>query len=332
VCHTDLHYMRGDLTCRLPAVLGHEGAGVVEQVGADVARFAPGDDVVMMWRPRCGHCEYCATGRPALCASSKRQVQSGGLLDGTTRLSAGGERVHHLLGVSCFAEYAVVNQESLVHIPAGTPPEIAAITGCAVITGVGAVLNVAGSTAGQACLVVGAGGVGLSAVMGAQLVGAYPIIVSDIDAAKLEFARSLGATHVVNSAEAPLEDAVAEIAPGGVSWAFEAVGASATVRAAMACLRPGGTTVAIGLGSVGTVVEVALNDLVQRDKRLVGSLYGSSNTTVQIPRLLELHAAGRLPLDRLLGQRFDLEHINEAYSGLAARALGRAVITMDGSA
>jgi Zn-dependent alcohol dehydrogenase len=324
--------MRGDLTCRLPAVLGHEGAGVVEQVGADVARFAPGDDVVMMWRPRCGHCEYCATGRPALCASSKRQVQSGGLLDGTTRLSAGGERVHHLLGVSCFAEYAVVNQESLVHIPAGTPPEIAAITGCAVITGVGAVLNVAGSAAGQACLVVGAGGVGLSAVMGAQLVGAYPIIVADIDDSKLEFARSLGATQVVNSAEVPLEEAVAEIAPGGVSWAFEAVGASATVRAAMASLRPGGTTVAIGLGSVGTVVEVALNDLVQRDKRLVGSLYGSSNTTVQIPRLLELHAAGRLPLDRLLGQRFDLEHINEAYSGLAARALGRAVITMDGSA
>jgi S-(hydroxymethyl)glutathione dehydrogenase/alcohol dehydrogenase len=320
------------MTCRLPAVLGHEGAGVVEQVGADVTRFAPGDDVVMMWRPRCGHCEYCATGRPALCASSRRQVQSGGLLDGTTRLSAGGERVHHLLGVSCFAEYAVVNQESLVHIPAGTPPEIAAITGCAVITGVGAVLNVAGSAAGQACLVVGAGGVGLSAVMGAQLVGAYPIVVADIDSSKLEFARSMGATHVVNSAEVPLDEAVNEIAPGGVSWAFEAVGTSATVRAAMASLRPGGTTVAIGLGSTGTVVDVALNDLVQRDKRLVGSLYGSSNTIVQIPRLLGLYAAGRLPLDKLLGQRYDLEHINEAYSALSQGALGRAVITMDGPA
>ncbi len=330
VCHSDLHYMTGDLPSRLPIVLGHEGTGVVERVGPGVTRFAPGDHVVMMWRPRCGHCEFCASGRPAQCTSARIQVQSGGLLDGTSRLAAGGERVSHFLGVSCFAEQCVVAQESVIRIPEGTPPEIASVVGCAVITGVGAVLNVMGAAAGQSCLVVGAGGVGLSAVMGAALAGAYPIVVCDVGREKLELAAALGATHTVNAAEGPVQAAVEDISPGGVAWAFEAVGKPETVRTAMACLRPGGTTVAIGLGAASTLVEVPLNDLVQREKRLVGSLYGSANTVTQIPRLLELYAAGRLPLDKLLGASYSLDRINDAYTALADGAPGRSVILPQG--
>jgi Zn-dependent alcohol dehydrogenase len=326
VCHSDLHYMTGDLPTRLPIVLGHEGAGVVERVGPGVTRVAPGDQVVLMWRPRCGHCAFCSSGRPALCTSAKRQVSTGGLLDGTSRLSVDGETVHHFLGVSCFAERAVLAQESVIRIPDGTPPTVAALIGCAVVTGVGAVLNVLGAGAGRSVLVMGAGGVGLSAVIGADLVGAYPIIAADVAPEKLALARRLGATHTVTVGDAPVDEAVREICPDGVDWAFDAVGKAQTVRTAMAALRTGGTTVAIGLGAAGATVEIPLNDLVQREKRLIGSLYGSANTLTQVPRLLELYAAGRLDLDPLLGTSYPLGRINDAYDALVAGAVGRAVI------
>jgi Zn-dependent alcohol dehydrogenase len=336
VCHSDLHYMTGDLRCRLPAVLGHEGAGVVERTGPGVRDLAPGDQVVLMWRPRCGRCEFCVTGRPALCASIKVPVATGGLLDGTSRLSlADGRPLHHFLAVSCFAEYCVVAQESVVKIPAGTPPRVAALLGCAVITGVGAVLNVMGTGAtaapGQAVLVVGAGGVGLSVIMGAALAGADPIIAVDLSDERLKVARSLGATHVVNTATDSLADAVADAAPGGVAWAFEAVGRPETLRAAVACLRPTGTLVAIGLARAGQTVELPINELVQKDLRVIGSLYGSSNTVVQIPRLLELHRSGRLDLDRIPGARYPLADINVAYGALPGQSVGRGLIVMEGT-
>lgn len=326
VCHSDLHYMTGDLPTRLPVVLGHEGAGVVERVGPGVTRVAPGDQVVLMWRPRCGHCGPCSSGRPALCTSARVQVSSGGLLDGTSRLSVDGGTVHHFLGVSCFAERAVLAQESVIRIPDGTSPTVAALVGCAVVTGVGAVLNVLAAGAGRSVLVMGAGGVGLSAVIGARLVGAHPIVVADVAPEKLGLARRLGATHTLTVGEGPVDEAVREVCPDGVDWAFDAVGKPETVQAAMAALRTGGTTVAIGLGRAGATVQIPLNDLVQREKRLVGSLYGSANTPVQVPRLLELYAAGRLDLDPLLGSTYPLERINEAYDALVAGAVGRAVV------
>lgn len=326
VCHSDLHYMTGDLTSLLPVVLGHEGAGVVEAVGPGVTRAAPGDTVVMTWRPRCGHCRYCAAGRPGLCTSAPRLSQSGGLLDGTSRLSLGGEKVHHFLGVSCFAEQAVLAQESVVVVPDGTPPAVAAVTGCAVVTGVGAVLNVMGDGAGRSVLVVGAGGVGLSAVMGARLVGAHPVVVADVSRDRLDRALELGATHTVLVGDEPMDEAVRRCCPEGVEWAFDAVGKPDTLQGAMASLRPGGTTVAIGLGRAGATVSVPVNDLVQKEKRLVGSLYGSSNTVVQIPRLLELHAAGRLDLDALVGTTYPLDRITEAFDGLVQGDVGRGVV------
>jgi Zn-dependent alcohol dehydrogenase len=331
ICHSDLHYMTGDLSCRMPVVLGHEGAGIVEQVGPGVRGLAAGDSVVLMWRPRCGHCTSCATGRPALCSAVKVPVATGGLMDGTSRLTlADGRSAHHFLGVSCFAEYCVVAEESVIKIPATVPKRVAALVGCAVVTGAGAVLNVMGpeASSGPGVLIIGAGGVGLSAVMATAMVGAYPIVVADVSDERLALARSLGATHTVNSASDDLAAAVLDASPGGVQWAFEAVGKPETIMAGVRCLRPTGTLVAIGLAKSGQTVSLPINDLVQRDIRVVGSLYGSGNTVVQIPRLLELHGAGRLNLEKLIGTQYRLEDINQAYERLPAASVGRGIVLL----
>jgi S-(hydroxymethyl)glutathione dehydrogenase/alcohol dehydrogenase len=327
VCHSDYHYMTGDLRCPLPVVPGHEGAGVVEAVGAEVEGFRPGDEVAMLWRPRCGRCRYCIAGQPVLCELGRVQAATGGLPDdGTTRLRLGDREVHHLMGVSCFAEAVVVSAKSVVALPPGVPPRVAAIAGCAVITGVGAVLNVVGECAGRPLLIVGAGGVGLSAVMGATLVGADPVVVVDVDPARLAAARELGATHTVHAGEGAVVEAVLDAADGGVDWAIEAVGRAETLRQAVDCLAPGGTVVAVGLGRVGATFELPINELVQRQKRVVGSLYGSSNPLLDLPRLLRLYLAGRLPLDSLVGRDYPLESVNDAYADLLGGATGRGIV------
>ncbi|GAA4586989.1 zinc-dependent alcohol dehydrogenase family protein [Planotetraspora phitsanulokensis] len=326
VCHSDQHYLAGDLRCPLPVVPGHEGAGVIEAVGPGVTRFAPGDRVCLMWRPRCGRCRYCLVGRPALCEAAGIQSSSGGLLDGTSRLSAGGTKVHHLLGVSCFAEHCVVSEHAVVPVPDGVPAEIAAIAGCAVITGVGAVLNAVGRCAGDGIVIFGAGGVGLSSVLGAVLAGANPIVVVDVVPERLEMAERLGATHTVDASREDAADALRAIRPGGMEWAIEAVGRPATLETALHVLRPGGTLVAVGLGAVGTTFDVPINLLVQREKRVVGSLYGSANPLVDLPRLFELYLADRLPLDALIGRRYPLDRINEAFADLTSGSVGRGVI------
>jgi Zn-dependent alcohol dehydrogenase len=326
VCHSDYHYMTGDLRCPLPVVVGHEGAGVVDEVGPGVESVRPGERVAMLWRPRCGRCAYCIAGQPVMCELGRVQATTGGLPDdGTTRLRLDGREVHHLMGVSCFAERAVVSEKSVVKISDGVPAEIAAITGCAVITGVGAVLNVVGDCTGRALLVLGAGGVGLSAVMGARLAGAEPVIAVDVEPARLELARRLGATCVLEGGPGAV-DAVLAAAPGGVEWAIEAIGRAETLQQAIACLRPGGTAVAVGLARAGATFEVPINELVQRQKRVVGSLYGSANPLLDLPRLWHLYLAGRLPLDALLGERYPLDSVNEAYAALMGGAVGRAVV------
>ncbi len=268
VCHSDYHYMTGDLTAPLPLVLGHEGAGIVEELGAGASgRIRVGDRVALLWRPRCGVCDACIAGNPVLCELGRVQAASGGLPDGTSRLSLpdGGE-LHHLMGVSCFAERVVVNENAAVVVPDGVSPEIAAISACAVITGVGAVLNVAAeSAAGRPLLVLGAGGVGLSSVMGAALVGAEPVIVVDVDEQKLELAREFGATVTINGRETDAVAAVLAATGGrGVPWAIEAIGRPQTLRQALDCVAPGGTLVAVGLGAADTEFPVPLNQLVQR--------------------------------------------------------------------
>jgi Zn-dependent alcohol dehydrogenase len=328
VCHTDQHYMSGDLVCPLPVVVGHEGAGTIEAVGPDVTRFRPGQRVCLLWRPRCGECDYCVTGAPTMCERAAVQAASGGLLDGTSRLHlAGGGDLHHLLGASCFAQYAVVSERAVVAVPDGVPAEIAAVAGCAVITGVGAVLNAVGPCAGRSLAVFGAGGVGLSAVLGARLAGAHPIIAVDVVPARLALATDLGATAVVDaSAVADVPAELHRLAPRGLDHAVEAVGRPDTLAQAFAALRPRGQLVAVGLAHRETALSVPLNQLVQREKRIVGSLYGSANPVVDLPRLFGLYRSGRLPLDALLGRRYPLAEIEAAYADLRAGVPGRGVV------
>ncbi|MDH2445494.1 alcohol dehydrogenase catalytic domain-containing protein [Amnibacterium sp. CER49] len=325
VCHSDLHYMTGDLPARLPIVVGHEGAGVVEALGPGTSgRIGVGDRVALLWRPRCGECDACVAGDPALCRFGRVLADTNGLMDGTTRLRAGDEAVHHLMGVSCFAERVVVSESSTVAVPEGVPPEIAAISACAVITGVGAALGVVEHAAGRPLLVLGAGGVGLAAVLGATLVGATPVLAVDLDPARLELAARFGATPM--PAGDDLAERVLEATSGGVLWAIDAVGGAGTLRQALACLAPGGTLVAVGLNRAGATVDLPINDLVQRRKRIVGALYGGANPRLDLPRIFALYLAGRLPLDALVGARRPLDEVNEAYAELRSGALGRTVL------
>lgn len=326
VCHSDYHYMRGDLVTPLPVVLGHEGAGIVEKVGEGVSTVQPGDHVVLLWRAGCGRCEFCARGRPALCASGRAMRASGGLLDGSSRLRGPQGEVRHFIGVSCFAERAVVAQQSVLPIPKDIPFEIAALTGCAVMTGVGAVMNTARVEPGSSVLVIGAGGIGLCAVMGAHLAGASPIIVADLVESKLELATDLGATHVVHAGRQDVVEVVRGMGNEGVDYAFEAIGNENTLAQAIRALRPGGTAVAIGLPPAQASVAVKVVDLVVQEKTLKGSIYGSTRPYADIPRLFQLYRRGRLPLDRLLTRRYPLGEINEAYRALLAGEVARSVV------
>ena len=331
VCHSDLHYMTGDLPAKLPLVVGHEGAGLVEAVGpGGRARVSVGDRVALLWRPRCGECEACVAGNPVLCRFGRVLATTNGLMDGTSRLHQGQDRIHHLMGVSCFAERVVVSETSVLPVPDGVPPEIAAISACAVITGVGAVLNAVDRPAGRPLAVFGTGGVGLAAVMGAALTGAHPVIAIDIDPVKLDLARRLGATHVVDARAKDVVDRVLELSDGGVPWMIDAVGRPETMRQAVGCLRPAGTLVAVGLSSADATVSLPINELVQRQKRIVGSLYGSSNPRIDLPRIFALYLAGRLPLGELVGARRPLLEVNEAYAELRSRGVGRTILLPNG--
>jgi Zn-dependent alcohol dehydrogenase len=332
VCHSDLHYMTGDLAARLPIVVGHEGAGIVEALGPGAGtRVAVGDRVALLWRPRCGECDACVRGNPVLCVYGGVFARTNGLFDGTTRLHradghGGDERIHHLMGVSCFAERVVVSETSVAKVPDGVPPEVAAIAACAVITGVGAVLNVVDSPGGRPLGIIGAGGVGLAAVMGAQLAGAEPIIAVDLDPAKLELAQRFGATHVVDAGREDVVARIQELTGGGAPWMIDAVGSPATMQQGVASLAPEGTLVAIGLSRADATFAVPINELVQRQKRIVGSLYGSSNPRIDLPRIFALYLAGRLPLDELIGTRRPLAQVNEAYDELRQGAAGRGIL------
>lgn len=325
VCHSDYHYQQGDLRCSLPAVLGHEGAGIIEAIGPGVRHVAVGDAVSLLWRPRCGECRACLAGHSERCALGRVEAMTGGLLDGTSRLSRGGAPLYHLLGVSCFAERCVVPERSVVPLPDGVPFPVAAVAGCAVITGVGAVLNALEHPTGRSLLVVGAGGVGCATVMGAVVAGAFPIIVVDANQRALDLARSLGATDTVLAGD-DVEVAIRDRCPEGVEYAIEAVGRPETLRLAFSALRSGGMLVAVGLGAIGQDFALPINDLVQQEKRVVGSLYGSASPALELPRIFALYQSGKLPLDRLIGATYSLEGVNDAFSDLVAAGRGRGVL------
>jgi S-(hydroxymethyl)glutathione dehydrogenase / alcohol dehydrogenase len=324
VCHSDLHFMKGDWPMPLPAVLGHEGSAVVERIGPGVTGVKQGDHCIIIFAPNCGHCAYCTVGRPMLCVGHRRPP--GTMLDGTTRLSKGGKPVHHLAAVACFAEYAVISEEQLLVIDSSIPLDRAALVGCSVTTGVGAVVNTARVEAGSAVAVIGCGGVGLSVIQGARLQGASRIIAIDLFDEKLELATSMGATDVVNASAGDVVKQVRQLTDGGADYAFDAIGVPATVKQSLDLVRAGGKAVVVGIGRFGEGVPIDAFSLVMQEKSLLGCFYGSSRPRVDMPRILDLYRQGRLQLDELVTRTYSLEEINEAYADLQSSQAGRGVI------
>jgi alcohol dehydrogenase len=322
LCHSDLSVINGDRPRPMPMALGHESAGVVEQVGEDVPDLAPGDHVVMVFMPSCGHCLPCAEGRPALCEPGAAANGAGTLLSGARRLHCDGAPVNHHLGVSGFAEYAVVSRRSLVRIDPDLPLDEAALFGCAVLTGVGAVVNTAGLRPGETAAVIGLGGVGLASVLGAIACGARQVVAIDLADDKLGLARQIGATHTVNARDPDAAEQVRALTGGGVDFAFEMAGAVRAMELAYAITRRGGTTVTAGLPPPGAALALPLVQLVAEERTVKGSYIGTCVPTRDIPRYIALYRAGRLPVDRLMSGKLTLDGINEGFDRLHE---GRAV-------
>jgi NDMA-dependent alcohol dehydrogenase len=328
VCHSDLHVMTGHLVGALPAVLGHEGAGVVAEVGPGVTHLKPGDHVIPLWRLSCGTCEHCSDGRPALCAAGTQIRMTGRLLDGTTRFSLGGTEIKHFAGVSSFSEYSVVPARAALKVPDDLPLDRAALLGCAVITGVGAAINCAKVKPGSSAVVFGAGGVGLNVVQGAAIAGAEKIIAVDLLPSKLDFARRFGATHTINASDGDPVAAVRALTGGrGVDYALEVIGLPKTMRQAYDCLAKRGMAVVVGVSPMTAEVSVPVMSLVYEERVLTGSVYGSSRPHIDIPKLIDLYRAGRLKLDELLTRTYPFDQINEAYAALERGEVARSVVS-----
>ncbi|AQS88830.1 alcohol dehydrogenase [Neoasaia chiangmaiensis NBRC 101099] len=328
LCHSDLSVIDGNRARPMPMALGHEAAGVVVQTGETVTRFKAGDHVVMTFTPSCGHCLPCASGRPALCEPGAAASGAGTLIDGAIRLADHDHPVYHHLGVSAFADHAVVSPDSLVKIDPDIPFDEAALFGCAVMTGVGAVINTAKVELGSSVAVVGLGGVGLAAIMGAYAAGARRVIAVDLSDEKLDFARTIGATDTVNAAAPDAIDRIRAMTGGGVDYAFEMAGSIRALDSAVAMTRRGGTTVTAGLPPGGATLPVDIARLVGEERALRGSYMGSCVPTRDIPRFIALYREGRLPVDKLLSARLKLEDINEGFDKLREAKAIRQVIVM----
>ncbi len=313
LCHSDLSVINGDRPRPMPMALGHEASGIVEELGCGVKDLQRGDHVVVVFVPSCGHCAPCAEGRPALCEPGAAANGAGTLLSGTRRLHQDGSDLHHHLGCSVFAEYAVVSRRSLVKIDASIPLDEAALFGCAVLTGVGAVVNTAQMRAGSSAAIVGLGGVGLAALLGARAAGAATIIAVDLSQTRLEEAKSLGATHAIDAGDAHAKDEIREIAKGGVEYAFEFAGAIRALELAYAITRRGGMTVTAGLPPATATFGIPAVSLVAEERTLKGSYIGTCVPSRDIPRYVDLYMQGRLPVDRLLSGRLALDEINRGF-------------------
>ena len=326
LCHSDLSVINGDRPRPMPMALGHEAAGTVEALGGGVGDLEVGDHVVMIFMPSCGHCLPCAEGRPALCEPGARANGAGTLIGGGVRLRDGAANVHHHLGVSAFAEYAVVSRNSLVKIDRDLPFVEAALFGCAVLTGVGAVVNTAQLRMGATAVVIGLGGVGLASVLGARAAGASKIIAVDLSAQKLALALEVGATAVVNGGDADAVEQVRVLTGGGADYVFEMAGSVRALDNAMQMTRRGGTTVTAGLPPPGAALPVNVVQLVGEERTLKGSYIGTCVPLRDIPRFIQLYRDGRLPVNRLLSGRLTLDQINEGFDRLHDGSAVRQVI------
>ena len=331
VCHSDVRLADGGLGAgRWPMVLGHEGAGVVEAVGAGVGGLAAGDHVVLSLVPSCGRCAACRSGRRTLCEPVGDSSFAGMLPAGGSRLrGAGGESLQHGLSVACFAQYAVVAAAGAIPISADVPLWQAALLGCGVVTGFGAVAHVARVKIGERVCVIGCGGVGLQVIAAARLAGAATIVAVDRRAEKLEHALRRGATHAVDATA--VDDPAAEVRKltgGGVDHAFEVVGAAPTIRLAWDALRPGGTAVVVGLAPRGVEVSLPAIEFLS-EKSIVGSYYGTGDPVATLPGLVELVRTGRLELADMVSHLIELDEIPEAFERLRRGEGDRSVVIVD---
>ncbi|MGH2615693.1 MAG: Zn-dependent alcohol dehydrogenase [Thermomicrobiales bacterium] len=321
LCHSDLHFMEGKYGCDVPTVPGHEAAGVVEAVGADVRHVQPGDHVIGCLSIFCGHCEYCLSGRPVLCTRQGLERDP----EVTQRLSWNGQPLYQFLRLSAFAEMMLVHENTLVKIREEMPLDRAALIGCAVTTGLGAVFNTAKVPPGSTVAVIGCGGVGLNSVQGAIIAGAARVIAVDINPWKLDLAREFGATDLIDATAGDPVARVRDLTGGGVEYSFEAIGLKSTAEQSFAMLRTGGTATIIGMIPEGQKIELPGSDFLD-EKKIQGSNMGSNRFRVDMPRYVDLYLSGRLKLDELVSRRITLDEINEGFEAMRRGEVARSVI------
>ena len=321
LCHSDLHFMEGKYTCATPTIPGHETAGIVEDVGEDVTHVRPGDHVVGCLSIFCGRCDYCLSGRPVLCTRQGLEREPGQ----PPRLARDGERVHQFLRLSAFAELMLVHENALVKIREDMPLDRAALIGCAVTTGLGAVFTTARVTPGSTVAVLGCGGVGLNCVQGAVIAGAGRVIAVDTLPWKLDLARAFGATDLVDPTAGDPVARVRDLTDGGVEFAFEVIGLKVTAEQSFAMLRKGGTATIVGMIPEGERIELPGSDFLD-EKKIQGSNMGSNRFRIDIPRYVDLYLGGRLKLDELVSARIGLEEINAGFDMMRRGEVARGVI------
>lgn len=329
ICHSDLSIINGDRPRATPIVLGHEAAGIIEQVGEGVTDLQVGDHVVLLFVPSCGNCLPCAEGSPVQCEPAAAANLAGTLLTGVHRLSENGEPIHHFVGLAAFAEHTVVARQAVQKIDPRIPFDIAALFGCAVMTGVGTVVNAAGVQPGQSVAIVGLGGVGLSGILGALAAGATQVVAIDISDDKLATAKRMGATHTINAKDADAVEQIRKLSQGGVHYALEMVGAVAGLELAYKITRKGGTTITVGLPRISDqIFSFPSAHMVAEERTLKGSYMGSCIPRRDVPRYISLYEAGRLPVEQLVSGYLTLDQINEGFDRLASGQAIRQIIRM----
>ena len=329
ICHSDWHVINGDWTMPLPMVLGHEAAGIVEEVAPGVTNVKPGDHIIFSFRPQCGRCLYCSLGRSILC-DGHNDTPRFVLFDGTQRMSVKGQGLNQMARIGTFSEQVVCPAEHLVPIRPDMPWPQAALVGCCVPTGVGAVTRCAQVEAGASVLVIGCGGVGLNVVQGARLAGAATIIACDLLDSKLAYAKEFGATHTINASGTSPVDFARSLTNGrGVDYAFDAIGGEATTLQIVDAIRPGGTAVIVGMAAMAVRAPITPYMMALQEKCIRGTMYGSVRPDLDFPKLVDLYMQGRLKIDELVSRTYRLEEINEGFAALRTGQVARGVITFD---
>jgi len=327
VCHTDLHFIKGESPSGMPIVLGHEGAGIVEKVGPNVTSLQPGDHVIMMVTFSCGQCHFCIEGRPTRCVENLNVMMMGTLPGGGKRLRIGDQEVHHLFGLATFAEFAVVHERSCVKIRQDAPFDVVCLLGCGTSTGIGSAINIAGVRPGESIAIWGAGGVGLAALMGARLAGAGKIIVVDKQEQKLKMAQDLGADCTINASDGDPVATVMELTGGGADSALECIGNVNVVAQALASIHFGGKCVVVGNAPFGTMLNLPPHEFIL-GKTLTGGIQGDIVAQIDIPRYVDMFMNGKLPINKLVSRSYKLEEVNDAFDAMTNGEVIRSVIRM----